>query len=46
MLEGLKEFLCWKCKFLLFLYKDKISVVINCPKCKNENRAGVGSSKK
>jgi len=40
-----REFVCWKCKFLLFLYKCKIKVVINCPRCKIENRAGVGSGK-
>lgn len=44
--KELKEFTCWKCKILLFLYKIKLSVVINCPACQTENRAGAGSEDK
>lgn len=40
-----KEFKCWKCKFLLFLYRIKLSVVIRCPQCEEMNRAGAGSEK-
>ena len=43
--KDLKEFRCWKCNALLFLYKLKISIVIKCFKCQNENRARVGSGK-
>ena len=39
--KGFKEFICWKCKIILFLYNCKIKVVIKCPECKITNRASV-----
>lgn len=41
----LKQFVCWKCDYLLLLYKKEISIVISCSKCHSENRAGVGPQK-
>lgn len=39
---GLRKFGCWKCNTTLFRFRLPVFIIIYCPKCGVENRAGVG----
>ncbi len=38
----MREFLCYKCKKVLFEFLGAIKIRIICPFCGSENRAGIG----